>query len=187
MIGLFVVAKPFILTLFGDKWAEVIPVLQVLCVTGTIQSVGTTTGWIYISQGRTRLMFRWGLSAGALFAMAMIIGLRWGILGVAWSYTICNILLLYPAWAIPGRLINLSFLSMVRNVMGTFVCGLAMGAVVWSSGVIVPPSWPNGAILFVQVSLGIAVYCLLIHLFRLKPYRDAREIVWDRIKGARTL
>jgi hypothetical protein len=66
-LGLLVVSQSFVLALFGDKWAEIIPILQVFCLLGLIQSIGTTVGWIYQSQGRTDIMFRWGLVSGSIF------------------------------------------------------------------------------------------------------------------------
>ena len=176
MIGLLVVARPFVLILFGDKWAEVIPVFRILCVTGLIQSVGTTVGWIYTSQGSTGLMFRWAIGAGLIFGAGMVVGLHWGIEGVAWAYTICNVLLLYPAWAIPGRLIGLTFSEMVKNVSGTFSCSLFMGAAVYASAALMPAGWHDGLVLPVQALCGVVVYAGLVHLLKLHPYRNAREM-----------
>ena len=182
MTGLLVVAKPFVLTLFGGKWAEVIPVFRILCVTGLIQSVGTTVGWIYTSQGNTRLMFRWSVGAGLIFGVGIAAGLNWGVKGVAWAYTICNILLLYPAWTLPGRLINLTFFEMVKNVSGTFFCAVLMGGAVYASATLMPPDWPDGLLLLVQVLCGLVVYALLVHLLKLAPYRNAREMFRGRMK-----
>jgi len=92
-LGLLVVSQSFVLALFGDKWAEMIPILQVFCLLGLIQSIGTTVGWIYQSQGRTDIMFRWGLVSGSIFIISFVVGLRWGALGVAVAYTVANFLL----------------------------------------------------------------------------------------------
>jgi len=70
-----------------------IPILQVFCLLGLIQSIGTTVGWIYQSQGRTDIMFRWGLVSGSIFIISFVVGLRWGALGVAVAYTVANFLL----------------------------------------------------------------------------------------------
>ncbi len=92
-LGLLVVSQSFVLALFGDKWAEMFPILQVFCLLGLIQSIGTTVGWIYQSQGRTDIMFRWGLVSGSIFIISFVVGLRWGALGVAVAYTVANFLL----------------------------------------------------------------------------------------------
>jgi Membrane protein involved in the export of O-antigen and teichoic acid len=123
-LGLLVVSQSFVLALFGDKWAEMIPILQVFCLLGLIQSIGTTVGWIYQSQGRTDIMFRWGLVSGSIFIISFVVGLRWGALGVAVAYTVANFLLWYPSLLIPGRLKDLHVVTMLRRLAPTF-CGAA--------------------------------------------------------------
>ena len=41
-LGLLVVSRSFVFALFGEKWAAMIPILQVFCLLGMIQSIGTT-------------------------------------------------------------------------------------------------------------------------------------------------
>ena len=123
-LGLLVVSQSFVLAFFGDKWAEMIPILLVFCLLGLIQSIGTTVGWIYQSQGRTDIMFRWGLVSGSIFIISFVVGLRWGALGVAVAYTVANFLLWYPSLLIPGRLKDLHVVTMLRRLAPTF-CGAA--------------------------------------------------------------
>ncbi len=58
MVGLWVTARPFVLTVYGEKWTAIIPLLQVLSILGIFQSLSNPAGWIYTSQGRTDLMLR---------------------------------------------------------------------------------------------------------------------------------
>lgn len=181
MVGLFVVARPFILTVYGDKWVEVIPILQIFCFTGMIQSIGTTVGWIYTSQGRTDIMLKWGLCAGIVTVIAFIIGLRWGIIGVALAYVLSNyIILWYPSWAISGRLINLRFTEMLKNLSKTFFCAVAMGAGVWILGFTLPSDWPHWSYLVIQMPFGILMYFVLISVFKLSAYLDLRELISEQ-------
>ena len=106
-VGLLVVAPQFIRVVFGDKWARAILVIQVLALVGLVQSIATTLGWIFQSQGRTDIMFRWGLFATTVAVTAFIIGLRWDIEGVAVAYAIASLLLVYPAFFLAFRLIGL--------------------------------------------------------------------------------
>ena len=66
MVGLFAVSPHAIPFLLGDKWLPIIPIFQLLCLLGAAQSVLSTVGWIYLSQGRTDLMFKWSIFAGII-------------------------------------------------------------------------------------------------------------------------
>ncbi len=178
MAGLFVLAEPFILTVLGSKWGEVIPILRLFCITGMGQSIGTTVGWIYTSQGRTDIQFKWGICSGIVRAIAFIIGLRWGILGVATAYVLSGyVILWYPAWAIPGRLINLKFSEMLKNISGTFFCAIAMSAVMWAFNFLLPQELAHWVYLAILIPIGIIVYFVMVHLFKLKSYIDVKQLL----------
>jgi len=178
MVGMLVVAEPFVLTVYGNNWQEVIPILKIFCLNGALQSVGTTVGWIYISQGRTDLMFKWGIFAGMIRGISSIIGLRWGVIGVASAYVLSGcIVLWYPAWAIPGRLIGLSFGEMLKNLWEPFYCTVFMGITVWVLGLMLPPDWPHWKYLLSQVCCGILFYFMLLQLFNIKAYKDVKKLL----------
>lgn len=182
MLGLLVVADHFVLALYGPQWAAVIPILQIFCLLGMLQSLGTTVGWIYTSQGRTDWMFRWGIGAGIILIASIVIGVWIGtVQAVAICYALTSgLILLYPSFAIPGKLIDMSFFEVVQAVAGIFGCAAAMALLVWGVGWRLPAGWPHWAYLAVQVPVGVIVYGLLVHLFKLRAYRDVRALVAEQ-------
>jgi hypothetical protein len=103
---------------------------MILSSIGLFQSVGTTVGSIYLAKGRTDLMLKWGLMACACYLLSFLIGLRWGVLGVALCYSVCGLILFYPSLAIPFYLIGLRFCEFGRVMMPIFVMGLSMLALI---------------------------------------------------------
>jgi O-antigen/teichoic acid export membrane protein len=176
VVALFVTAEPFVLTLFGPKWAEVVPILQILCIPALIQSIGTTAGWIYQSQGRTDWMLRWNLVTGPLTIGAFAIGIQWGVLGVATAYAVRTVLLTYFNYAIPGRLIEMKFSHVVRTVRGVLGASLAMGAVMWTVEALIPASWAPGAHLALDAAVGASVYLLLLRALSPQPWIEFKAM-----------
>jgi PST family polysaccharide transporter len=182
MLGLLVVSENFVLALYGRKWIAVIPILRIFCLLGMVQSIGATTGWIFQSQGRTDLMFRWGLGAGTLLMLSVLAGIMIGssvAVAAAYSFT-SGIVLLYPSFAIPGKLIDMTFRDVARVVTGIFGCALVMALVVLSVELVLPPVWPSWAYLAIQVPIGIAVYFGLVHLFGVGAYQDVRDLALEQ-------
>ncbi len=177
MLGLLVVARSFVLGLLGPQWEAVVPILEILCMVGLVQSINASVGWIYTSQGRTDWQFRWGLVAGILTLLAFGIGIYWGIKGIAIAYLVRVYALTYFSLAIPGKLIGMSFGDVVCAVAGILGCAVAMAMLVWGVGLIPPKDWPPWAYLSVQVPLGAVVYWGLIRLFRLQAYQDVRALI----------
>ncbi|MER8955101.1 lipopolysaccharide biosynthesis protein [Mesorhizobium sp. M0833] len=86
--------------LFGERWAAVAPIFAWLGIASLIQSVSSTTGWIFICQGKTKTMFHWGIYSSLTTVAAFIIGLHWGAVGVAAAYAISGYVLRVPVLAV---------------------------------------------------------------------------------------
>lgn len=180
MLGLFVSADVFVLTLFGAKWVAVTPVIRVLCFVGLVQSIGTTVGWIYHSQGRTDLMFKWGIGVGVVTIISFAVGIFWGAIGVAIAYAIRSYLLLYFSYSIPGKLIDMTFGEVVSAVNGVLACSVLMATGIFGLRFLIPASFPVWLSLLTQVFSGVVMYCLLIFTFDIQPFRALREVINER-------
>jgi len=179
MVGLFTVSDHFVLALLGRNWVETIPILRIFCWVGLLQSVLSTVGWIYTSQGQTQLYFKMGLVGMVACILAFLIGIQWGVMGVAWAYSLVNLLVLYPFFVVPARFIGLTFLEAVRCLSGTLMCALAMGAVVWGVGWCLPADLADWQCLLIQVPIGVACYWGLLAGFQLEAWMEARRVLFD--------
>ncbi|SCB27355.1 lipopolysaccharide biosynthesis protein [Rhizobium hainanense] len=80
--------------LFGKQWLPVAPIFAWLGIASLIQPISSTTGWIFICQGRTNSMFQWGMFSSLVTVIAFVLGLQWGAIGVAAAYAISGYILL---------------------------------------------------------------------------------------------
>jgi len=179
MTGLFIVIEPFILTLFGPQWSGMIPILQVFCLVGLVQSVGSLTGSLYLSQRKADLQLRVGLFAHTNAMLGIIAGLHWGALGVAVGYTVATLINLYPTLFFAGRLVNLTCWQVWRMLLSILGCSVLMAAAVWCLGMFLPVSWPSWLRLSFQIPFGVFFYGALIHLFRIRAYVETRELLLE--------
>lgn len=122
-------APEFTRVILGDQWERSIQIIQTLAVVALVQSIAATVGWLYLSKGKTKIMFLWGVITAIVYTAAFVIGLHWSIEGVAAAYAIANVLLLYPAFAIPFRFINLGFLHFVKRLSLVVLATVVMGGV----------------------------------------------------------
>ena len=85
-----------VLILFGERWMEVAPIFAWLGIAGFSQIVLSTNGWIFVAQGRTREMFLLGLWTSGTSVLSFVVGLHWGVTGVAAAYAISAYVLRIP-------------------------------------------------------------------------------------------
>ena len=116
LIWLFLTINEITLLFLGEKWIQIIPIVYIFVPLGFIQSIYTPAGLIFQIKSKTDIWFRWGLLSMFLTILAFAIGLQWGIVGVAMSYLIINIILFYPGTRIPLKFIDLSLSFFLKSI-----------------------------------------------------------------------
>ncbi len=181
MLGLMVLTEPFVLAVFGSQWAPVSLLLIIFAPLGMSQSISTTAGTIYQAKGRTDWLFRWGIVAGVLVIVAFAIGLQWGIIGIAVAYALWELVLFYPAFAIPFKLINLPIRHLAHVLWRQLVCSVLMMVVVLFLRFILPAGLGNGWILGILVPIGCLIYLLLSWLINREQVCEVVRLI--RVRG----
>lgn len=161
MFGLLAVREQFVFVVFGDSWVDVIPLLAMFAPLAAARSVLTTTGSIYIATGHTGLQFRWGVVSNLIVFAGLAAGLHWGILGVAAGFTITSLLLMYPNFSIPFRLIGMRMRELLRALGPTTACTLLMFATVALLEPLLAPYAGHAALLAILVAIGALSYLAL--------------------------
>lgn len=158
MIGILVTSRPFVLTFFGSQWAPAITLLIILAPVGLVQSIGTTVGAIYQAKGYTGWMLYWGIGSGLLIFLAFIIGLQWGVVGVAAAYAIVSIILTYPGFAIPFKLIDLPVFNLGYVLWQPLLGSSLMAITLLIIRAILPDHFSNGLTFGILVLVGAITY-----------------------------
>jgi O-antigen/teichoic acid export membrane protein len=168
-LGLFVLREPFVLALMGERWLKVADLLFWLAPVSMLQSVGTTAGWLYLSTGRTDILFKFAVLFVVGITCAIVVGLQWGVEGVAAAYCATALVLFWPSLAVAFRLVGLSVPAFLRRLLPTFLVALLMAlfvaAVAEQSAVLVQAQWAR---LVLLVTLGAALY-VAVSMFVQRP------------------
>jgi len=119
--------------LLGEAWAATGPIFFWLGLAGLLQPVSNATGWLFISSGRARAMFRWGVVSTVTTLIAIVVGLRWGVEGVAMSLFVV-LLLRTPflnAYCVRGTSVRARdlYLVMLEPALGAVAAALLVHAI----------------------------------------------------------
>lgn len=126
-----ILAEEIIIVLYGEQWYPSVPLMKMLCVAGTFQAIEATTHWIFLSQGRTEIQLKLRLFQAIVRITSLIIGVRWGIKGVAFSYTLASALITPVSLYHVTRLIKLSLPKLMRQFLPGLICTAIMGMVLY--------------------------------------------------------
>lgn len=95
---LFVGADPVIRLTLGRQWHDAAPVFQILAISGLGQLVFQSTVWLFVSRGRSDRLLKLLLTISPAIIGSFVIGLRFGIKGVALCYSL--VLLTILPWVL---------------------------------------------------------------------------------------
>ncbi|MGI8995331.1 MAG: lipopolysaccharide biosynthesis protein [Pyrinomonadaceae bacterium] len=96
---MFVEAHNVVALLLGSQWLEAVPLFRALLFSALAASISQTTKWVYLAEGRTRRQLRWGLLSASIMMISVVVGVRWGALGVAVAYSAATCALALPGVA----------------------------------------------------------------------------------------
>jgi len=91
--GIAVTAELLVTVVFGDKWLDAVPLIQVLAFYGAITALETNTYYIHLALGNVRAFTMLiAISAVLLVVLGVALTIRWGALGAAVAYLIVAIM-----------------------------------------------------------------------------------------------
>jgi O-antigen/teichoic acid export membrane protein len=122
---LFVAAKPVIVLVLGAKWQEAAPVFQILAISALGQMLLETTVWLLISRGQSHRLLRLLLIISPIIVASFVIGLPFGIKGVALSSSLVLLAILPWALKFAFRGTDLNLQHVGRTLLFPISLGLA--------------------------------------------------------------
>ena len=126
LAGLAVVAPKFIPIVIGEKWMPMILPLQILCILGSLHSIGTHVGTILLSKGRSDIQFKWNIFTSIVIPIAILIGLKYGIIGVAIAVTVMSLSLFLIIQNITNSLIDLGLYDFFKALYPATICSIIL-------------------------------------------------------------
>jgi polysaccharide transporter, PST family len=180
-LGLAAVAPDFVPVVLGPNWHAAIPVLQLLSIGGAVGSLQAFNGQVYQALGKPGLFLRFTCFATAVMVSAFVVGLRWGVVGVAGSYAVARAIMLIVNSVQMSRLMGFSLWRMTRSYLDVIGRAAAMGAVVFAArAALLHLGVPVGVRVAVLIIGGTLVYLAITWLFAPQIVRDARDGLFRR-------
>jgi PST family polysaccharide transporter len=159
MIGLALVARPFVLVFFGEKWLPSAPVISVLAIAGFFRLMVTLGPSGLQAAGRPDLHLQWALLSVILYLPAFYIGLNWGIVGVAVGYLIATLILVPIQFGFVARVMNVRAGERIATVYPAVIGSAVMAVVVWAARTMLTSvGLPTLVMLVVLIALGVVTY-----------------------------
>jgi PST family polysaccharide transporter len=96
-------AHAIIRVVLGNQWDGAARVFEVLGIGGLVEPMIVMTSWLFVSQGRTRDYLLLGIVSVPIMVVGFVVGLPYGMVGVATAYTVVTCAGVAPTLWLVGR------------------------------------------------------------------------------------
>ncbi|MFA6217527.1 MAG: lipopolysaccharide biosynthesis protein [Candidatus Omnitrophota bacterium] len=165
-------AKEFVYLIFGEKWLTTVLLLQILCIRGLLKSLyrGVTKAVVY-AKGRPDISFQWAVSYCIVNCIFILLGLRYGIVGVAAAVTISEIICSPIIILKTGGLIGIAPKTYLKNIMPIVAATTIMVLLLVSLNTLFPEKMEYLVLKMVSVTV---IYILGLKIMGINMWEKAK-------------
>ena len=129
IVLLIVVAEPFVILILTEKWAPMIPYMQLLCVAGILYPIHSVNVQVLKAQGKSNLNFRLAVIKNCLRIVNIVVMYRFGVVFIIIGEIIVSILSLVVNTYYTKRLLSYGMIEQLNDirliVFSAVISGLA--------------------------------------------------------------
>lgn len=177
MIGMLALARPLVLALVTDKWAQCVPYLQVICLASMWYPVHAINLSLLQVKGRSDLFLRLEVIKKAIVTIVIFLCVPFGVMGICVGGVFTSLVCLAINTYYTGKLINVGFVRQMLDMIPTLLASVAMGAVIYFA---VMPFDNNVVKLAVGIPMGMVIYLTIAKCFSMPELQEALDIIHRR-------
>ena len=162
--GLVVTAEPLVHVLLGPQWLESAPLVSILALAMPLLTLQILFAPATNAIGRLNVSVRTGAAGAILLPLAFLVGINWGVEGLAWAWLGGTAALLAVTILLSLPVIGVSGSQLLAAVSPGWLSSAGMAFLVAGLDSLLPPLG-QGARLAVLAPFGMASYAALLFLF----------------------
>ena len=160
LFSLAICADDVVYVIAGPQWGQAADILSLLAPVGALQVGYATTDWLMRSEGRADRFFRWTAIDTATSLLGCILGLPWGVIGVAAGLATANVLLFLPSFIYAARGKTIRLIDTLEAMLPCVVLTILTVGAVWALRIFVPQEWhPFARLLATGALIGVIMMC----------------------------
>lgn len=184
LMGLACIARPLVILLYTDKWAEAIPFVQILSISCAVGMIGSVSIQTIKAVGRSDIIFKIEFIKKPVYVILLVLGAMVSPLAVAVTMLIYNIYGSAVNSHQLSRVIHYSCMQQLADLMSACAISFLMCVVVYPISML---HISYLLMLFLQIVIGGAVYVGLSILTKNESYYALTSIIKERYGKNRTV
>lgn len=179
MLGLFSIAEEFVLLLLGKAWEQMIPLIKIFCIASLFEII-QVSGVFFLVLGKDKELLRMVFVTQFITIIFILIGLQWGLIGVALGVTIGTIFRFLVDFYFLKVLVDVKYLGIFFQLLPVIIISILMAVALFFLD-----EWFFGNLnlvyrFFAKISIGGVIVALQLIIFRPKAFLDLMNLLPKR-------
>ena len=178
MVLLIVLARPLVLVLITEKWANCIIYIQILSLASMWGPIHSLNLNLLMVKGKSNLFLRLEIIKKIIGAAILCITIPLGLLGMCYGQVVSSILFLFVNTYYTGKLINVGFLQQMKDLCPTIFYTITMGVAIWFISSMLPSSYLQ---IVIGILLGLPLYLVMSKLTKSTEYSYLLDLLRQNV------
>jgi O-antigen/teichoic acid export membrane protein len=185
LLIVIITAPDLVPLVFGHRWVKAVPLVQILCWAGAIECLVALNEVVLKAQNAVKLYLNFTACAFAVNLASFVVGLHWGVYGVATAFAIASTALGVIYTALVVRVTELSLGAIAVQFRGVVlaIAGMA-GCCLATRELLVGHDVPPLVRIIVTVEIAVAVYLWLLRWLAPGVLEEVRRTIFRKETNA---
>jgi teichuronic acid exporter len=174
MMLLAAVASPLIRIIITSKWDGCVLYLQILCFALMWYPIHAINLNLLQVKGRSGLFLKLEIIKKIIGVVVICVSIPFGVTAMCWGLVFLYLISLFINTYYTGKLINVGYLSQMKDLLPIFVSSVLMGAMAYSVTLLFENEWFQ---LLLALFVGVFSYLIVAYFFMRKELFEIINIV----------
>lgn len=180
VFGVWAVAGPFILTVFGDQWLPAVGYLRIMCFSGLFLPLMMCSANVINADGRSDITLVLEILKTVMGLIPVVFGIIFSVEALLWSMVGVSFILFVVHAAYVSKVIHYSVGRQLADILPTLCVSIVMALIVNAMNMLAMPQW---LLLLLQVCAGVTIVVLAYEfVYKSTEYRDIKNELFRLIR-----
>jgi len=115
MLGMVLIAKPFIVFLVTEKWLGAVPIFQILCFSGILVSFNSVLQEAVLAKGHSKAVLWVEILKKVVLVGFILLTINKGVIGLAIGLVLSSMVALVLSLLLSGKMVGYSIWHMIKD------------------------------------------------------------------------
>ena len=180
VFGIWAVAGPFIITVFGNQWLPAVDYLRIMCFSGLFLPLMMCSANVINADGRSDITLVLEILKTVMGLIPVVFGIIFSVEALLWSMVGVSFILFVVHAAYVSKVIHYSVGRQLADILPTLCVSIVMALIVNAMNMLVMPQW---LLLLLQICAGGTIVVLAYEfVYKSTEYRDIKNELFRLIR-----